>query len=70
MPNDKKITEMKVGQVWRSNDKREGYVTKRVVGVGAGWACLENARGRKTTVSQEKFLKRQGTRSGYSLVEE
>lgn len=68
------VAGMAVGQVWMSNDKRDSRHPKRVVEVTGngiqGEAILEPVGGgRKARVQCDKFLKRQGTRSGYSLVE-
>lgn len=70
MQGNGKIEKMKVGQVWKSNDPREAYVDKVVVEVNGDEVTLARPTGRRQKVSQEKFLKRQGQKHGYSLVSE
>lgn len=70
---ENKVTSMAVGQVWVTNDPREIRVPKRVISVSAdgvlGGAVLQPVNGgRKTKVQCRKFLRRQGTKSGYVLV--
>jgi len=64
-------TEMKVGQIWENNDHRDHIRLKRVVRVEGTRAYITPVDGgRMVQVDCEKFLGRQGTRSGYTLVGE
>lgn len=64
-----KVTEMRVGQIWENNDHRDHIRLKRVVRVDGGRAYIAPVDGgRMVQVDCEKFLKRQGTRSGYTLL--
>jgi len=63
-----KADKMVVGQVWESNDPRDTIRLKRVMRVDGATAYLAPVGGgRLVKVQCDKFLKRQGTKSGYSL---
>ena len=67
-----KVEKLEVGQEWRNNEAldRGGGKVKRVVEITRkGVAVLEDIHsGRKIKVVEKKFLSRQNTKGGYSLV--
>lgn len=67
-----RVEVLKVGQLWKSNERSGwgGGTIKRVVKIDGREATLLSEFGRMTRVNIDKFLARQNHQNGYTCVGE